>query len=133
MGQVTVAGINCDTGRFAIVDNQGSKLNERSEYYALRVEDLSGQHSWFVLFTEKEMERLKYISPFDMKNIMTSGRLYQTASVETFYIRVTLPNETVDGVVRISRGFLKTASMRSDKNVQDVWQKGFFKDLFEKK
>lgn len=142
MATILLKDVNSSNGECVLIDNQDPKHSECKHYCVVKVEDLSGEHQWYVVFTAHEMENMKFIDPFELMPVMFPGRLYKVGVRESFFIRIkrqALNGSSVlngtsmqEGVIKVPFHLLERASMRSDKNVKDNWQKGFWKDLYSK-
>ena len=121
---------NAVHGKLVRLENKNEKAVESDYYFALWVENKLGNDEKCLLFSQSDINKIQDVTFCDFDKIMGLGRLYQMGNAESYFIKI-IDLDKNEKVVRLNSTVMKNGVRRSEKNPEDIPEKGFLQDLLD--
>ena len=117
-------------GKLVKLENKNKKAVESDHYFALWVEDSLGENEMCLLFSQSDINKVQDVKHCDFEEIMELGRLYQIGNAKSYFIKIQDLDKN-EKIVRLNSTVMKNGALRSEKNPEDIPEKGFLQDLLD--
>jgi hypothetical protein len=134
--------VKIEMGRAIPMKNTNKARLATDKYYAIKVEDLSGEVENWLLFTRHEIDSFQRMS-FDLADKMKRGRIYNCTKVESlenngairYLIAIEFPDEADEvytlETIMIPAGVALKGMKRAEKNPEDIPQQSALADMMD--